>query len=521
MNKKFLAITITLFAIFGFLFAGEVQAGTEHNVSGWAWMDPDTLIGGDPVGTNLDLGWISFNRTNCDANNDGLSDGTPVGCPTAGTAIPNYGVHIDPATGNFSGYTWAGGGVNADGSLAPTIGWIRFNPSPDFNTGNYPNCPVSTCPTGSPNYPARLVDFVSKKITGWARACAGLNDDGDGVPNNCQGPTRTDGWDGWILLGPIVKGGTDFGVWINDSVSPAEFRGWAWGSDVVGWISFKGANYKVITTFSFNNPPSATNLSVDPPNSTDYCGITGYPRVRVKWQFSDPNNVPAGQDPQSAYRAEIATDSTFSNIIIRSCDPNLTDPNARCFTPPSTEVNFAFAPSPLAGYQALSWGTSYYWRVKVWDSGNLSSSWVNGPSFTTPAHSYPYPDFTLSPQNPAIGEVVTFTDYSECYSSPGNTKYNCSTTEPIGGSISYSWDFGNGQISTTKGDATTTYTTTGSKTVRLTITDNSLTPPDDCDTTRQVTVTLPLPEYKEVPPTVWLKKFFAGIINFFDGFLKI
>jgi hypothetical protein len=32
---------------------------------------------------------------------------------------------------------------------------------------------------------------------------------------------------------------------------------------------------------------------------------------------------------------------------------------------------------------------------------------------------------------------------------------------------------------------------------------------------------LPLPEYHEVPPTIWLEKFFAGIINFFDGFLKI
>jgi hypothetical protein len=32
---------------------------------------------------------------------------------------------------------------------------------------------------------------------------------------------------------------------------------------------------------------------------------------------------------------------------------------------------------------------------------------------------------------------------------------------------------------------------------------------------------LPLPEYKEVPPVIWLEKFFAGIVNLFDGFLKI
>ena len=50
-----------------------------QELEGWAWSDTD-------------VGWISFNRTNCDANKDGLSDGTPVGCPSAGTPISNYKV---------------------------------------------------------------------------------------------------------------------------------------------------------------------------------------------------------------------------------------------------------------------------------------------------------------------------------------------------------------------------------------------------------------------------------------------
>jgi PKD repeat protein len=474
MNKKFLAITITLFAVFSFLFTGEVQAGSGDNVSGWAWSE--------------NIGLISFN-----CNNPELP---------APRCTYNYGVNINSLTGYFSGYAWS-----------ENIGWVRFDP-----TGPYPFCPPSTCPT-SPDYSARVNLTASPfKITGWARACAGAADEA-----NCSGGTNPNsgGWDGWILLGPIVKAGTDYGVWIDNSLNPAEFKGWVWGSDVVGLISFNclnrgvctGAtgeggpsNYKVITSFIFNQPPSATNLWVDPPNSTDYCGITGYPRVRLKWQFSDPG------DSQSAYQIQVAASSGFSPLVLDT--GKITGPTGQSQT-------FVIQPP----YSTLFWNTTYYWRLKVWDSQDTpSTDWIvyqnNTPppeSFTTAIHSYPYPDFTLSPQNPAIGEVVTFTDNSKCYSSPGNTEYSCST----GGSISYLWDFGNGQTPTTKGNATTTYTTTGPKTVRLTITDNSLTPAGSCDTTRQVAITLPLPEYQEVPPTTWLKNLFAEIVNLFDGFLKI
>lgn len=250
-----------------------------------------------------------------------------------------------------------------------------------------------------------------------------------------------------------------------------------------------------------NNPPSANNLSIDNFQNT-VCGITGGAQVRFKWDFNDPG------DTQSAYRLEVATDSGFSNIVVRSCDPALANPNATCSTAGTPGPSYMFVNQPSAGYALLSWGASYYWRLKVWDSNGIGSQWIYPPSplgspspspgtfFTTPAHSYPYPDFTPSPQNPAAGEVITFIDNSKCYSSPGNTEYSCSA----GPSISYLWDFGNGQTSTKKGNATTIYSTIGPKTVRLTITDNSLTPSGICDTVRQVNVALSLPEWKEIPP---------------------
>jgi hypothetical protein len=318
-----------------------------------------------------------------------------------------------------------------------------------------------------------------------------------------------------------------YGVWIDSSVSPSEFRDWAWGGNdnnneaIIGWISFNCKNqnwcatssYKVMTSFTFsppNQPPSANNLSIDDFQDT-VCGITSGARVKFKWNFDDPDLG----DTQSAYRLEVASDPGFSNIIIRSCDPTLTNPNARCLTQSNEFVN-----EPTAGYSLLNWGTPYYWRLMVWDSQDTpSTNWIvyqdNSPppeSFTTPAHSYPYPIFTPSPQNPALNVVVNFIDSSKCYDA-GNNEYYCSI-----GNTSYLWNFDNGQTSTKKGDATTTYTTPGSKTVRLTITDNTLLPPGVCDTTRQITVGLPLPKWKEVPPFIWLRNFLAWVANIFIRF---
>ena len=133
----------------------------------------------------------------------------PAGCPIIGNAY-SYGVRIDPLTGVFSGYAWS-----------ENIGWISFAPPPDYATypgTGYPNCTINgTCPV-APNYSAKI-DFATGKVTGWARACAGT------VNGDCNSPTRTDGWDGWILLGPIEKGGTDYGVNVVLGVPLKEFKG--------------------------------------------------------------------------------------------------------------------------------------------------------------------------------------------------------------------------------------------------------------------------------------------------------
>ena len=138
----------------------------DHNVQGWAWSE--------------NIGWISFSCRNRNNVGEGV----------------DYGVDINLSTGEFSGYAWAGGGENADGSLAATIGWISFD--------------------------GAQLDRETGEVSGWARAYRAIEPEGQTLG----------GWDGWIKLSGTWVDGVSFNTSTN------EFEGWAWGSDVVGWISF-------------------------------------------------------------------------------------------------------------------------------------------------------------------------------------------------------------------------------------------------------------------------------------------
>lgn len=104
----------------------------------------------------------------------------------------SYGVGLDSVTGDFSGYAWS-----------DNIGWIDFAP-----TVGYPE---------APNHGAHLE--ADGSITGWARV---LSNGG--------------GWDGWIKLSGVATNGSPYGVSLD--AGTGIISGFAWGSDVVGWVSF-------------------------------------------------------------------------------------------------------------------------------------------------------------------------------------------------------------------------------------------------------------------------------------------
>lgn len=115
--KEFFVISVLVVFV---SLTGTVFAGTEHNVSGFAWSE--------------NIGWVSFNS---------ISDGSSI----------NYGVHISTSTGKFSGYAWS-----------ENIGWISFQES------DLAGCPLPPC--------YAYVDNVSNlgkenvKVKGWARVLA-------------------------------------------------------------------------------------------------------------------------------------------------------------------------------------------------------------------------------------------------------------------------------------------------------------------------------------------------------------
>jgi PKD repeat protein len=219
-----------------------------------------------------------------------------------------------------------------------------------------------------------------------------------------------------------------------------------------------------ITIEKAGNPPTAHNLYVTPPNPGDYCGITAYPPVRLNWEFSG----------QSAYMIQVDDDEDFSSLEVET---GKISRNSQSYV--LQQVG-----------ERLSWGKTYYWRLKVW-SGNNPSGWIyppNPPGQTTPrpgapfqtTHPWPDPDFSLSPEHPNAKEKIEFTDLSQFYDS----------------SASWFWDFGDGQGSTEQ-NPTHSYSSSGDFSVTLTITDSDN---YSCSETKGSNIRLPLPEWKEITP---------------------
>jgi len=400
---------IYLFLIFLIIFSfltQKVEAGTNDNVSGWAWSE--------------NIGWISFNCTNL---------GT--------CGIVNYGVNIDSSTGVFSGYAWS-----------ENIGWITFNEA------DLAGCPVSPC--------RAWYDFPTKKVYGWARA---LTDGG--------------GWPGWIRLRD-----TNYGVWLDTSVSPYEFRDFVWSDMVIGWISFNCKNTGVCTTSNYKVVVSPTLLNRVPEVTAtseirNSCAWGTTPQVApglsvtLSWIYSDPDG-----DPQAAY--EIWLDNS----------PSFSDPKLNHLVDPSSASSYVLDLSQDDNHDwltTLNWNTTYYWKVRVKDSMGNWSDWSNLDNFTTPAHAYPYPDFSWNPTSPSVNELTQFTDKSECYNAAGLI-VPCS---------SWYWTFQDGDPATSNlENPKTKLTSPGTKQVTLTVADSI----GSCTDSKTVNIGYPLPKWKEIPP---------------------
>ncbi len=157
-------------------------------LAGWAWSST--------------VGWLSFS-----SNNEAAPSG-------------EYGVNRD-IYGNLTGYVWAA-----------NIGWIKFG---GLATDSMPS---STVAPGTVRQNAR-VDASTGRLSGWVRACGAASSpstcsDAAGTTYTATNPDPRGGWGGWVSLSGITASG-NYGVQLN---SDSRYAGYAWGSDVLGWVQF-------------------------------------------------------------------------------------------------------------------------------------------------------------------------------------------------------------------------------------------------------------------------------------------
>lgn len=164
--------------------------------------------GGDSTGQawSSNIGWVDFGNT-------------------GGT----YGVKMQTSGTSrmLSGYAWSS-----------NIGWISFDTT--ATTG----CPSGDCQArvewGTTGGPGVL-------LKGFARACSVFT---SGCSGSLKASTELGGWDGFISLGDSKPtDAVNYGVKLNTISGNA--TGFAWGSQVVGWLDFTGIKFDVTGSVSY------------------------------------------------------------------------------------------------------------------------------------------------------------------------------------------------------------------------------------------------------------------------------
>ncbi len=237
--KKKLGVSVTLsviaFAIVFFSVSSfehkKVEASAPApvlgDVVGWGW-------GASTEAPNGGVGWINFS---CKSSSDECSG--PAG---------NWGVTFntthDSNLGKLSGYAWSN-----------NLGWLSFRPSD-----------VSSCFANGSTDPtvAQIVNLDDPngglKIIGWGKFLSG-NDD------------PSDGWDGCVSF---TK--TDNLYRTTVQYPNGRLGGYAWGSEVVGWISFDCNGCNATAVISQTAP--TLDLTVSDP--TLVIGSGNYDEI-LKW----------------------------------------------------------------------------------------------------------------------------------------------------------------------------------------------------------------------------------------------
>lgn len=353
----------------------------DYNMRGWAW--------------SQNVGWISFNSQNCDTNwnrimdagDDNTDPPASVDCPPRdGRSMPNYGAHMDLSTYHLSGYAWS-----------EMAGWITFDrtaagtpPGPIPTTSN---CNIDSDP--SDGLCMAVLNNASNKIEGWARAISCRT--GTNPVMSCD-PLNDWGW--------IKMSNPPSNTYAVERDGSSNFRGFAWGERVFGWVSFSSKtcdidgdgemdrdnhtnpgstsgdatappecppertlipSYKVWTKATLPNaPPVAVNLTS---NFLDRCAAPFSPTLNFKYRDAE-------DDPLAMYIINIyrASDNALIDGPIYVPGPAITDtfdiiPPALYDPAPNKTIDIKYS---YSGIGRLQYGVIYYFTVEVRDPAHLN-----------------------------------------------------------------------------------------------------------------------------------------------------
>jgi hypothetical protein len=212
------------------------------------------------------------------------------------------------------------------------IGWVSFDRS---NTGNPPQNDI-----GSGTGPIAQFNTNTGKVEGWARALAGDS-------------TTLSGWDGWISLSsttqytsptPSGNGGVTF------ASTTGSFNGFAWGSDVVGWLDFRLVSCG--TDCGGTPPVTPTNLSGTCSNSTDTAANT------VTWTIN-----PSGGNGAYQYEWNLASQSTVATYtkLYTTTDTSVTAPTITLYDTASPQESLVITCDAVPVNGATTGGTGKMW----------------------------------------------------------------------------------------------------------------------------------------------------------------
>ncbi len=252
-------------------------------LKGWAW--------------SSNIGWISFNSQN------------------AGSGGHTHCVN-KTSTGDLVGWAWSS-----------NIGWIKFGELSGF-------------PTTSGAAAGVNAKIVGDQVTGWARACAGTVKSGDSVTapievGDCSTMTsRPDGWDGWIEL----SGSKHL---ISYNPSSGAITGYAWGSDVVGWVS-------MYNLFATTDCGGATCTPSPSPSASASCSLTSEQlgssnQYRLRW-----NTNPPAVNVTSCTGVNFSTDDNLIGSTIVTPAAGGTTYTLMCTTSQNTQIT-CNSPRSLGG----------------------------------------------------------------------------------------------------------------------------------------------------------------------------